>query len=95
MVLGIVSIVGFMGFLLGIPAIVLGVIALKKGTGDKGMSITGIVTGAIATLISLLFIAFMVFVFMMAAAEESNSHSSPQDNRPNYPYPRSSSSSEL
>jgi len=61
MVVGIISLilvwVPFVGFVGGIAAIVLGIIALKKTIG-KGMSIAGIVTGAISILCSLV-IAFM------------------------------------
>jgi hypothetical protein len=66
MVLGIVSIVSLTGFLLGIPAIVLGIIALNKKSGEKAMSIVGIATGAFSTLISILFIAFFVWAITTA-----------------------------
>jgi len=63
MVVGIVALVlawvPFVGFAGGIAAIVLGIIALKKTSG-KGMSIAGIVTGAISILCGLV-IAFMFF----------------------------------
>jgi hypothetical protein len=74
MILGIVSILGF-GLLLGIPAIVLGIIALKKRQGEKGFSITGIVTGGIATLVSLLFLLFWVFVLVIFTSASSHSPS--------------------
>ncbi len=63
MVVGIIAFVlawvPFVGFVGGIAAIVLGIIALKK-TNGKGMSIAGIVTGAISILCGLV-IAFMFF----------------------------------
>lgn len=69
MILGIVGVVtGFFvfGALLGIAAIVLGVLSLKKvkeaGAG-KGFAITGIVTGAVAILFSLC----MLFVYISVA----------------------------
>jgi hypothetical protein len=61
MVLGVVSLTG-PGFILGIPAIILAIIALAKKQGGKGLSITGLVTGSISTLASILFIAFFVFI---------------------------------
>lgn len=69
MILGIVGIVtGFFvfGALLGIAAIILGALSLKKvkeaGAG-KGFAITGIVTGAVAVLFSLC----MLFVYISVA----------------------------
>jgi len=63
MVLGIASLVMgwavFLGFATGIVAVVLGIIALKKKTG-KGMSITGIVTGAISVIWGLVLIYIVV-----------------------------------
>lgn len=59
MVCGAVSLTG-PGLLLGIPALVLGVIALKRGDSGRGLSIAGIVTGAVSTLLSLIFIAILV-----------------------------------
>ena len=69
MILGIVGVVtGFFvfGALLGIAAIILGALSLKKvkeaGAG-KGFAITGIVTGAVAVLFSL----GMLFVYISVA----------------------------
>lgn len=69
MILGIVGVVtGFFvfGVLLGIAAIILGALSLKKvkeaGAG-KGFAITGIVTGAVAVLFSLC----MLFVYISVA----------------------------
>ncbi len=49
------------GLLLGIPAIIMGAIALKRKQGEKALSITGIVTGGLSTLVSLLFIGLIIF----------------------------------
>lgn len=69
MILGIVGVVtGFFvfGALLGIAAIILGALSLKKvkeaGAG-KGFAITGIVTGAVAVMFSLC----MLFVYISVA----------------------------
>lgn len=51
--------VAVLGFLLGLTAVILGVIAMKKPTG-KGFSITGIATGAVAALTSILFTIFWI-----------------------------------
>lgn len=66
LILGILSLTGF-GFLLGIPAIITGGIALKKHQPGRGLSIAGIITGAISTLVSLLAVGFLVYVYMNAA----------------------------
>jgi len=77
MVIGIVALliawipfIGFIGFVGGITAIVLGIIALKKAVG-KGMSIAGIITGALSILSSLAmtFIFFGLIVLGTAAVE--------------------------
>lgn len=95
MVLGITSIVTFTGFLLGIPAIILGIIALKKGAGEKGMSIAGIITGAISTFISLFIVGIMLYIFIMIGMQETQTDYQTPDRHSDYSYPRSSSSSEL
>lgn len=58
----------FLGFLLGAGAIVFGIIGLKK-PGGKGMSIAGIITGAIGALSALLFsLIWLVAIFAGGAA---------------------------
>lgn len=59
------------GILGGITAVVLGILAIKKAQ-SKGMSITGIITGGIATLIAIASIIFWVF-FIGAAVTSTNS----------------------
>lgn len=71
MVLGIVSLTG-PGLFLGIPAIILAIIALKKNTPDRGMSITGLVTGAVSTLISFCVIMFVIFVMIASIPAETS-----------------------
>ncbi len=59
LLLGLVAL-GCLGFLTGIPAIVVGVLGLRRATvagGDgKAMSIIGIVTGAIGTVWSVAYV---------------------------------------
>ncbi len=59
-VLGLVSLTG-PGLILGIPAIITGAISLKRKESGQGFSITGIVTGAISTVMSILLIALIIF----------------------------------
>ncbi|HMM62037.1 MAG TPA: DUF4190 domain-containing protein [Candidatus Saccharibacteria bacterium] len=63
MVVGIVGLVfcwvPFLGLGAGITAVVLGIIAIKKAQ-NKGMSIAGLVTGGIATLINLVIVFFLI-----------------------------------
>jgi uncharacterized membrane protein len=62
MVLGILSLTGF-GFLVGIPAVVLGIISLKnKANNHRNLGIAGLVMGSIGTIVSLLFITFIILV---------------------------------
>jgi len=76
MILGILAVLCgwfFLGLILGAVAIVLGIIGLKK-PGGRGMAITGIITGAIGTLTSLIFISifFIAIAFGGAIASEGN-----------------------
>lgn len=81
MVVGIVALLGgllpFWGFCLGVVAVILGIVGLKK-PAMKGMSITGIVTGGIAVLWSVFVtLAFIALLFTGAAVgnqvvEEAN-----------------------
>src|SRR5688572_22019624 len=59
MILGVVSFTG-PGLILGIPAIVMAAIDLKNKTPSRGFAITGLVTGIISTILSLLVIAVVV-----------------------------------
>jgi hypothetical protein len=79
MVLGISSLLG-PGFLLGIPAIITAIIALKKDMGNRGLSITGLVTGIISTLFSLLIIAFVIVAVVWSLGGPDNfEQSTPAD----------------
>jgi hypothetical protein len=53
------------GFLIGIPAVICGVIAIKKANrgeaAGKGMAIAGVTTGAISLT---LFIAYLILVIL-------------------------------
>lgn len=61
LVLGILTFSGFL-FLTGIPAIITGIMALRKGQPERGMSIAGIILGAIGTFISFLILLVLIFV---------------------------------
>lgn len=88
LVLGILSFTGF-GLLTGVPAIITGIIALKKGQHERAMSIAGIILGSVATLLSLLFVGFLILMFAWGIMNES---SLPQPTpAPNYEFPMESS----
>ncbi|MFD9244167.1 DUF4190 domain-containing protein [Streptomyces sp. NPDC059556] len=78
MVLGIISVAGFclwgLGAILGILALIFGIIGLKKaGRGEatnRGMAVAGIVLGAIGTLVSAVFLGFIIW----AATQDSSSY---------------------
>ncbi len=71
MVVGIVALllswIPFLGLVLGLVALVLGIVGMKKVSRgeatNKGQAITGVVTGAIATVIGIGFIIIGVIVF--------------------------------
>jgi hypothetical protein len=76
MVLGIVSLTG-PGLFLGIPAIVTGIIALKKKVTGRGLAITGLVTGIVSTVLSLIFCTFMVLLITWGIAHPEEFNNSP------------------
>ena len=67
MICGLLSVVTFI-LPLGIPAIILGIIGLKKREEGRGLSITGIVAGGIATLILLSLISLIILVVVFAGS---------------------------
>ena len=71
LVLGILSLTGF-GLFLGIPAIIFGIIALRKSPTDKGVSWGGIITGAISTLISILIIGLVLLLLFISLVMGAN-----------------------
>ncbi|WP_435973791.1 DUF4190 domain-containing protein [Streptomyces sp. Qhu_M48] len=81
MVLGIIAVAGFclygLGTILGILALIFGIIGLKKvGRGEatnRGMAIAGIVLGAIGTLVSAVFLGFILW----AVTQDSSSFEDP------------------
>lgn len=60
-VLSFIPFVGFISFVLGTIAVVLGIIALVKKKPRKGFALTGLVTGAVALVVCI------VYVFVLAA----------------------------
>lgn len=50
-------------FLFGIAAIVTGIIALRRGTGRRGMAITGIVLGAVGIFLWIFLLAVVIAVW--------------------------------
>lgn len=73
MVLGIITLVFFCVWYISIPcgilSIIFGVLGIK--TVDKGMAITGIVTGSIGLFVSLCIIMMMLlFIFIFGIREE-------------------------
>jgi len=74
MIVGIISLVLFCclnkwDLIIAIPAIILGIIGLVKEPNGKGFAIAGIITGAIALIITVIFIiALIVFARQLAIA---------------------------
>ena len=68
LILGIVSVLA-LGLLTGIPAIITGVIALRRKYADRGLSIAGIITGSVGTFFSLLVIGFFILMLFIGFSE--------------------------
>ncbi|MFD7965984.1 DUF4190 domain-containing protein [Streptomyces zaomyceticus] len=77
MVLGIIAVAGFclygLGVVLGVLALIFGIIGVKKaGRGEatnRGMAVAGIVLGSIGTLVSAVFLGFVIW----AISQDSSS----------------------
>jgi uncharacterized membrane protein len=81
LVVGIVAIISgwipFWGLIVGIAAIVLGILGLRKA-GGKGMAIAGLVTGALGALWGLVITAFVIIALVVGSpltTERSNMNS--------------------
>lgn len=68
LILGILSVAGF-GPFLGIPAVITGSIALKKKTGNHGMNLAGVITGAVGTVIGFLLFCLWLVVMIFAISQ--------------------------
>ncbi|MEU8622611.1 DUF4190 domain-containing protein [Streptomyces sp. NPDC048623] len=87
MVLGIIAVAGFcaygLGSILGILALIFGVIGLKKANRgeatNRGMAIAGIVLGAIGTVISAVFLGFIIWAIAQDAKDPYDSTTDPWD----------------
>jgi hypothetical protein len=81
MVMGIVAFISgwvpFFGFVIAVVAIILSVLALRKGT-QKGMAITGLVTGGIGLIWSLI-VGAIVIIGIMAGVASFNGALSSQE----------------
>jgi hypothetical protein len=65
LIFGIVSFLG-PGLFLGIPAIVLAGIALRKDTSGRGLSIAGMILGVTSTVLSVVFILIIAWLIAWA-----------------------------
>jgi uncharacterized membrane protein len=67
LVLGILAVTS-MGLLTGIPAIVFGIIGIKKHPREKGMALAGLIMGGVGTLLSVIALVFFIVIIMFSAA---------------------------
>ncbi|TDX80738.1 hypothetical protein EDF35_0398 [Rathayibacter sp. PhB151] len=71
MILGIVGLVisifgwGF-GFILSAPAIVLGFLGRRREPGARGFALTAIITGIAGVVVSLIYLAVTIVIFVVA-----------------------------
>ncbi len=73
LILGILSVTLF-GVLTGVPAIITGAMGLKN-PASKGMSIAGIIMGAISIVFTILAVLFFIFIVAVSAGMDSGSDS--------------------
>ncbi len=74
--LGILSLTGFSIFT-GIPAIITGAIGLKNPV-NRGMSLAGLIMGAVSTVLTVLFLT-LIFILILAGAFASSANESSHD----------------
>jgi uncharacterized membrane protein len=76
MILGAVSFTG-LGFITGIPAIILASIALARKTPSRGLSLAGLITGIVSTVISVVVVLFFVLLLILGttSAQGTNQNS--------------------
>ncbi|MFJ9825353.1 DUF4190 domain-containing protein [Streptomyces sp. NPDC101160] len=87
MVLGIIAVAGFcmwgFGVLLGILALIFGIIGLKKASRgeatNRGMAMAGVVLGSVGILISAVFLALMIVAVVNAPEHSDSSYDDPFD----------------
>ncbi|WP_417235638.1 hypothetical protein [Arthrobacter sp.] len=60
--LSFIPVIGFVSFILGAIAVVLGIIALVKKLPRKGFALTGLITGAVALIVCVVYIFVLVAV---------------------------------
>lgn len=87
MILGAVSFTG-LGFITGIPAIILASVALARKTRSRGLSLAGLIMGAISTVLSIIFVllfAFLIYLGASASEPATQPLSTPADAGPYAP----------
>lgn len=67
MILGAISLTG-LGAITGIPAIILASIALAHKTPSRSLSLAGLITGILGTVLSIIAVVFFVFLIILGAA---------------------------
>lgn len=68
-VISIVPFVGLFSYLLGPLAMVLGIVSLAKGLHRRGFAVAGLVTGAFALLVCILYTLLLPTLLMMASSD--------------------------
>ena len=67
MILGAISLTG-LGAVTGIPAIILASVALGHKTPSRSLSLAGLITGILGTVLSIIAVVFFVFLMILGAA---------------------------
>lgn len=77
MILGAISFTG-LGFITGIPAIILASVALAHKTPSRSLSLAGLITGIVGTVLSIAAVVLLVlFVIFVASSPEFTTPSAP------------------
>jgi len=79
MILGAISFTG-LGFITGIPAIILASVALARKSSSRNLSLAGLITGIISTILSIVAVVLLILFVVFAA-------SSPEFTDPSAPAP--------
>lgn len=68
-VISLVPLLGLVSYIMGPLAVVLGIVGLAKGLHRRGFAVTGVVTGAFALLVCILYTLLLPTLLMIASSD--------------------------
>lgn len=81
LILGAVSFTG-LGFITGVPAIILASVALVRKTRSRGLSLAGLIMGIVSTVISIAVVIFFILLVILRATGAQGDPGAPVPSKP-------------